>query len=286
MTSLTNIPISQIKGIETLKVLAIGGTGGLGRSISQVLASKGAKVTAVGRTFRDEKTENIDFIKADLSSIASSQQLASSLDASDFDIVLFTTGIFSSRSREETSEGFEKDLAVSFLNRLAILDIIGDKLSHNSVLGSPRVFVMGFPGNGQLGTPDDLNQEKKYSFFTAHMNTVAGNECLVLNSAQKYSNFRVFGMNPGLVKTNIRDNLLGTGIFSRILETAMGWFTPTPEQYAQKVVPAMLSPQLNELNGVHIDKKGNLLDGSKGLTQEYANEYIAKCEELLRSKGF
>jgi NAD(P)-dependent dehydrogenase (short-subunit alcohol dehydrogenase family) len=286
MTSLTSIPLSEITGIETLKVLAIGGTGGLGRSISKVLAAHGAKVTVVGREFRDEETENIKFIKVDLSSIASSQQFASSLDASDFDIVLFTTGIFSSRSREETAEGFEKDLATSFLNRLAILDVIGEKLTHHSFLGSPRVFIMAFPGTGQLGTPHDLNQEKKYHFYAAHMNTVAGNECLVLDCAQKYTNFKVFGVNPGLVKTNIRDNLLGTGIFSRIIETMLGWLTPTPEQYAQKLVPAILSPKLNDLNGVHIDKNGCLLDVSKEMNQEYATEYILKCEELLRTKGF
>src|SRR4051794_12519964 len=69
----------------------------------------------------------------------------------------------------------------------------------------PRVFIMGYPGTGQAGTPDDLNAEKSYSAFPVHMNTVAGNEVLVLDAATRHPSASVFGLNPGLIKTNIRD---------------------------------------------------------------------------------
>lgn len=286
MTSFTDIPLSELSGINSLHVLAIGGTGGLGRALSAELAKHGAKVTVVGRTFRDAGIENIEFVKADLGSIAESKKFASSVDVSKTDLVLFTTGIFSSIKREETSEGLEKDLATSFLNRKVILDTIGDKLTHKSELGEPRVFLMGYPGNGELGTPDDLNQENNYKFNVAHMNTVAGNECLVVDAANKHSNFKVFGMNPGLVKTNIRDNLLGTGILSKAIEGIVGWWNPTPEEYAQTVLPAMLSPKLKEYNGIHLSKHGSLLSGTEGITKDYASNYIYKADELLKLKGF
>ena len=73
----------------------------------------------------------------------------------------------------------------------------------------PRVFIMGYPGTGQAGTLDDLNAEKSYRAMPVHMNTVAGNEMLVLDAPTRYPNATFFGLNPGLIKTNIRDNFLG-----------------------------------------------------------------------------
>lgn len=65
--------------------------------------------------------------------------------------------------------------------------------------------------------------------MSAHMNTVAGNEILVLTGARRYPQLNLFGLNPGLIKTNIRDNFLGKGsLKSRIMETAIGLLTPTP----------------------------------------------------------
>ena len=49
----------------------------------------------------------------------------------------------------------------------------------------PRIFIMGYPGTGQAGTLDDLNAEKSYRAFPAHMNTVAGNEVLMLDAASE-----------------------------------------------------------------------------------------------------
>jgi hypothetical protein len=43
------------------------------------------------------------------------------------------------------------------------------------------------PGTGQAGSIDDLNAEKSYTAMTVHMNTVAGNEMLVVESAKRYA---------------------------------------------------------------------------------------------------
>src|SRR3954471_22440396 len=98
----------------------------------------------------------------------------------------------------------------------------------------PRVFIMGYPGTGQAGTPDDLNAEKSYSAFGVHMNTVAGNEMLVLDAAKRYPNTTCIGLNPGLIKTNIRDNFLGKDTLrSRVAEWLIGLLNPSAETYAE-----------------------------------------------------
>lgn len=174
--------------LKSLKVAIVGGTNGLGRAIARVLASRGAHVTVVGRTFRDADVENIEFIEADLSSIKVAREVAERIPAEELDILLFTTGILSNRQKQVTAEGIERDLAMSFLNRVTITQILAPKMKkrENPLGFGPRIFVMGFPGVGILGTADDLNQEKSYSFISAHKNTIAGNEALVLAGAEVF----------------------------------------------------------------------------------------------------
>lgn len=279
--------VNELK-LSPLDVLIVGGTGGLGRAIGKTLASCGASVTVVGQTFRDEDVPNIKFVKADLSSIERSKGVAKALDVSQTDIVIFTTGIFANSKRQETDEGIEKDLAVSYLNRLAMTNIIAPKLksSVNSFGFHPRVFFIGFPGKGQLGDLEDLNQEKKYNYYTAHMNTVAGNEALVVNSKDKFKNVKFYGLNPGIVKTNIRDNLFGKGSYlSSSIETVIGWFTYTPEQYASNMVPLLVAPELEKFNGVAFNNKAKEIPISKGMTPEHAGKIINESVDLLKKKG-
>lgn len=168
----------------------------------------------VGQTFRDADLPGIEFIKADLSLMREAERVAALLPAETLDLVIFTTGIFAAPKREETSEGIERDMAVSFLNRLVILRQIAPRLRKERSRSpmKPRVFIMGYPGAGQVGNIDDLNAEKSYSAMPAHLNTVAGNEMLVLDAAKRYSHATFFGLNPGLIKigrAGTNDHLTG-----------------------------------------------------------------------------
>ncbi|MGF7213678.1 NAD(P)-dependent dehydrogenase (short-subunit alcohol dehydrogenase family) [Skermanella aerolata] len=53
-----------------LNAAIIGGTGGLGRAIALLMATRGARITVVGRTFRDAGLPGIDFVEADLTLMA------------------------------------------------------------------------------------------------------------------------------------------------------------------------------------------------------------------------
>lgn len=155
----------------------VGGTGGIGRALSRFMASRGASVTVVGRTFRDAGVAGIEFMKADLSLMREAHRLGQELPAETFDLVVLTAGIMASPGREETVEGLEQDLAVSYLSRLVLVRAIAPRLGtrRSTAVIKPRVFVMGFPGAGHIGSADDLNSEKSYGMMAAHMNTVAGN---------------------------------------------------------------------------------------------------------------
>jgi NAD(P)-dependent dehydrogenase (short-subunit alcohol dehydrogenase family) len=271
--------------LKGLKVAIVGGTGGIGRAFSRSMASRGASVVVVGQTFRDADMPGIEFVKADLSLMREAQRVGEALPAESLDLVIFTTGIMAGPKREVTAEGIERDMAVSYLSRLVILREIAQRLGKDRPAApmKPRVFIMGFPGVGQTGKSDDLNAEKSYGRWAAHMNTVAGNEMLVLDAAKRYPHAAFFGLNPGLIKTNIRDNFLGEGsLKSRLVESLIGLLTPSAETYAEKLTPLLVSKDLEAHSGTMFDRKGLAVLPSPQLGDtSHVNAFLAASEALV-----
>lgn len=271
---------------EGLNIAIVGGTGGLGRATAHFLADRGAHVIVVGRTFRDQDKKNIQFMKADLSLMREAKRVAAELPAEKIDVLLLTTGIMAARERQESKEGIELDMAVSYLSRLVIVREIAKRLGKdNRPVHKPRIFVWGFPGVNQKGYIEDMNSEQSYSNMKVHMNTVAGNEMLVLDSAERYPHLGVYGMNPGFVSTNIRSNLFSKKSGGwKLMEKAMGLFTPTAESYAEGVAPLLVTSELENLSGRSFDSKRHILVGSKGLDDTYIKMFIRASEELVNKK--
>ncbi len=276
-------PIESSKlDLKGTRVAIVGGTGGLGRALSRFMASRGAQVIVVGQTFRDQGVPGIEFVEADLSSMREAKRVGEALPAESLDVVVFTTGIFAAPERQETAEGLERDMAVSYLSRLVILRGIAPRLRRRESGAKPRVFVMGFPGSGQVGTLEDLNAEKSYRAMGVHMNTVAGNEMLVLDAVKRYPHVSFFGLNPGLVRTAIRDNFLGAGTLkSRVAEWLIGLLNPSAEQYADRVGPLLVSPDLEGHSGAMFDRKGEPIAASPGLTEAHVHAFLTASEGLV-----
>ncbi|WP_081272378.1 SDR family NAD(P)-dependent oxidoreductase [Mycobacteroides immunogenum] len=277
-------PVSELD-LAGQHLAVIGGTNGLGQAIAQQALQTGAKVTVVGRTFRDAAADGLRFIQADLSSMRESLRLGDELPAESIDVLLFTNGIFAAKSREETAEGVERDMAVSYLSRFAILQRISHRLGavREGERATPRVFVMAAPGAGNLGNPKDLNAEREYSGLGAHINTVAANEALVIAGARgEHPGLAFFGLSPGIIKTGIRSNFLGDGSLThRLTEAAAGLFMQSPEQYAARMVPLLFAPDLDKYNGIMFNNKAKPILASEGMDLPYAKEFIASSQNLL-----
>jgi NAD(P)-dependent dehydrogenase (short-subunit alcohol dehydrogenase family) len=274
--------------LNGMRVAVVGGTGGIGQALSRLLASRGARVLVVGQTFRDAGTQGIEFLQADLSLMSEALRVARLLPAESLDLLIFTTGIFAASQRQETAESIERDLAVSYLNRMVILRNVGPKLGTDrpKTKSKPRVVVVGYPGTGQIGTFDDLNAERSYKAMSAHMNTVAGNEMLVLDAVQRYPHLDVFGLNPGLIKTSIRDNFFGKGsLKSRIAEGLIGLLTPTAETYAKRIVPLLVAPEIEDRSGAMFNSKGQAILPSAGMTEAHISQFMIASETLVARTG-
>lgn len=265
-------------------VVAIGGTDGLGRAIATLAASRGAEVTVVGRTFRDEGVKGLRFVKADLSSMKQAERLGRELSVESADVLLLSTGIIAAKQREVTDEGLERDMAISYLSRLAVLQGVTSRLGTSRPAGSatPRVFVMGMPGAGSLGDLEDLMGERTYDAMAVHMNTVAGNEAIVLDQARRTKSVHFFGLNPGLIQTKIRANMLGEGSFLHtVVEFGIGLLMPSADDYARRIVPVLFAKELEGRTGVMFGAKGNPILPSEGMTESSVAQLISASQKLV-----
>ncbi len=164
-----------------------------------------------------------------------------------------------------TPEGIERDLAVSYLSRFVILNEIASRSGKDRPRTSqdhpeaPDVRHGISPGTEQKADVDDLNSELSYKRFAAHSNTVAGNEVLVLEAARRFANVDIFGLNPGFVKTGIRANLLGSRTLVAVIEWLTSFMMVEPDAYAERLVPLLVSPDLNGRSGVMFNNKAQAI---------------------------
>jgi len=115
-----------------------------------------------------------------------------------------------------------------------------------------------------------------------HMNTVAGNEMLVLDAAKRLPHVGVFGLNPGLIKTDIRSNFLGgKKLLSATIEWLIGLLNPTAEAYAEHIVPLLITPELDGKTGLMFNRKAQAILPSPGLTPAHIEAFLSESGALV-----
>jgi hypothetical protein len=176
---------------------------------------------------------------------------------------------------------------VSYLNRFVMLDEIAPRLGKSRAKSAvkPRVFIMGFPGTDQKAAVNDLNSERAYKRFSAHSNTVAGNEVLVLQAAKRYPRIDFFGLNPGFVKTNIRANLFGSRALLGAMEWLTGFMTIAPETYADRMVPLLVCRDLDGRSGAMFNNKAQAILASPSAKDHNYAEALTEASLQLVARA-
>jgi NAD(P)-dependent dehydrogenase (short-subunit alcohol dehydrogenase family) len=273
------------------RVLIVGGTAGIGKALAIHCMKRGAEVTIVGRRKPDESLKAAQFISKDLALMKNAQALTSELNVSKYDIAIFSNGIMTGSVRQESAEMIELDMAVSYLSRFAFASKLFGRTSfgfdRSDQTRKPRIFIIGFPGYKNEATVDDFNQEKEYKQWAAHMNTVVGNEALVRFWSENDKNVNVYGINPGLIQTEIRDAALGKGSWlSWVVESLIGSLSKSASQYADNILgPLLVAPALEDMNLALFKADGTLLKANPWLESKINYDRVIQESQKLLQKA-
>jgi len=108
---------------------------------------------------------------------------------------------------------------------------------------------------------DNIMSEKDYGSMKAHAVTIAANDLMVKELSTRFPNIDTFGLNPGMVTTDIRKPVLPKGVFA-VLETFVSWLGRSSETYGLTLVQIAASPDLEGKSGALFNPKGEAIQFS------------------------
>lgn len=240
-------------------ILITGATNGIGKAAAQAIAAQGNRVAIVGRNAA--KTEAaaaelrqtsgnpaVDFLLADLSSMAEVRRLAAEFTAryERVDVLINNAGAFYMR-REVNDDGLEKTFALNHLSYFLLTNLLLDTLK-----ASAPARVVNVASGAESGARvdwDDLQLAKKYRSFNAYALSKRFNLYFTYELARRLAGtgVTVNAMHPGSVATGIWANPFGR--FSGLAKPLTRLMMRSPEQGADTVVYLATSAEVNGVTG-------------------------------------
>lgn len=128
----------------------------------------------------------------------------------------------------------------------------------------------------------DVESTRNYRWQTARSKTVVFHEALVRDSVTRFPENNVFGMNPGVIKTNVMAGALGQAFFGlRVQQTLVGSLVQSAETYAEKVVPLVVHPAMQDRSGSLFNRHAQLIEPNPWLVADDHCTRGAEAAEAL-----
>lgn len=144
---------------------------------------------------------------------------------------------------------------------------------------------MGFPGKLRVSDLVDFNSEQDYRWSKAHGQTVVGNEALVLDGASRYPGVNFYGLNPGLVQSNIMAGVFGERSFAlKLQRTIIGLLFQKPREYAAKILPLLICPDIEGRSGAMFGRHGDPIEPNPWLLRADSIRRVMEESEKLAAK--
>ncbi len=201
---------------RVITAVVTGATSGIGREVALLLAERGMRVIGVGRSAercREAQAgiresaghDEVDFLQADLSSLADVRRLAGKILEREpcVDVLVNNAGTFT-LDRRLTVDGLETQLAVNWLSAFLLTGLLMEPLRR---AGGARIVNLS-SGSHFAGTMhwDDLGLARGYHGLKAYDQSKLA---MVLFTAELARRFGgpldpfVYAVDPGLVRTQI-----------------------------------------------------------------------------------
>ncbi|CCM06864.1 uncharacterized protein FIBRA_09170 [Fibroporia radiculosa] len=269
----------------------VGGTSGIGRAIAQAFArytQGNAHIILCGRneaaassiiasfprpTAPEAKHE---FVQCDATLMknvaATTSALLNRLPKVNF--VVLSSGVFSLKGRNETSEGIDRKLALSYYARWKFTSDLMSLLREAKDAGEDaKVMSILGPGNGGNIDLDDLGLKKNYGVLRTALTTPAYNDLMFEAFAERDPSISFVHVYPGAVRTP----MLGT-----LMKIAFYPLTISPEDCAEHMLYALFNVE----GGAHRrDNRGDDMGKKRYYGSEEARRRLwdHTVEEITRS---
>lgn len=249
-------------------VVVTGGTNGIGAATALTLRRQGARVIVVGRsqTKADSlvtqsagmgEPGSLEAIVADFASMTTVEKVVAQIAerTPTIDVLIHAVGIFLTTA-DYTTEGIEKDFAISYLSRFVFLE----EASRLGLL-SPTTRLINLAASGPQMPKrarmefDDLDTVAGRTGFAAHSQAQTANDLLTAQAGARYG-ISALGYGPGNVDTGILREL---PLSTRILFFPFTRNKRTPQQAAEQLSGLLTAPDWRPGTVGFANKKGRFV---------------------------
>jgi NAD(P)-dependent dehydrogenase (short-subunit alcohol dehydrogenase family) len=235
---------------EQRTIVITGATDGLGKGLAAELAPSGARLILHGRNqekgkalleeLRPKATGEIEWLRADLSSLDEVRRLADDLLEEDrIDVLVNNAGIGTAGGRQESSDGYELTFAVNYLAPFLLT-----RRLHPLIERSAPARIVNVSSAGQAPIDfDDVMLEQGYSGFQAYCQSKLALVMLTFDLAEEVEGSGVTAncLHPG---TYMPTNMV----------RAAGVDPVTPlEEGVEATLRLVSSPEVADINGHYFD---------------------------------
>ncbi|WP_102127513.1 SDR family oxidoreductase [Deinococcus planocerae] len=273
-------------------VLITGATGGIGQATARALARQGARVVIVGRDARKaqavtgelrDQTGNadVDFLIADLSSLASVRLLARDFRANHPHLhVLINNAGGVNQTRQVTPDGYELTFAV---NHLAPFVLTQELLG--TLRATPGARIVNVSSSAQAqGHIDfgDLMGERRYSPMRAYYQSKLANVLFTYELARRLAGSGVTAnaLHPGVVNSGFGGD--ARGVMGLAMRAIKRFGSVTPGEGARTSVYLASSPEVEGVTGKYFEKEKAVASGKESYDEEVARRLWDVSERLAR----
>ncbi|MGB8214544.1 MAG: SDR family oxidoreductase [Anaerolineales bacterium] len=238
-------------------VLVSGGTNGIGLVTARELARMGAQVTilsrnaekcaAVAETIKTETGHPVEFIAADLSTLAGIMQAAATFKQrhTHLHVLVNNAGALFNK-RQLTSDGYEMTFALNHLNYFLLTNLLLDVLK-----ASAPARIVNVSSNAHVRATldlDNLQSERHFSMMGAYGQSKLANILFTYELARRLEGTGVTAnaVHPGFIATGFARN---NGPIYNFGMKIIAPFIRKPEQGAQTSIYLASSPEVEGLSG-------------------------------------
>ncbi len=260
--------------------LVTGATSGIGLVTARELARLGAQVTIVSRNagkcasvaeaIRTETGNPVEFIQADLSSLAGIKQAASDFKQrhTRLEILVNNAGALFVR-RAITVDGYEMTFALNHLSYFMLTNLLLDILK-----ASAPARIVNVSSHAHVGASidfDDLQGEKHFNGMKSYGQSKLANVCFTYELAHRLEGTGVTAnaLHPGFIASGFARN---NGLLYNFGMSVIGLFIRQPQQGAQTSIYLASSPEVEGVTGKYFvdckEVRSNPLSYDKTLSEK------------------